>query len=63
MEIREWWPKVTENTQVWLLQNNGSPLTPEVSSDILAVGGPSTTQLSDADIDWLEAVNNGESPS
>jgi hypothetical protein len=34
-----------------------------VSSDILTVGGPSTTQLADADIDWIEAVANGETPS
>ena len=43
MEIHEWWPRVTQATQLLLLQNNGSPLPPEVSSDILAVGGPSTT--------------------
>jgi hypothetical protein len=62
MEIREWWPSVTDATREWLLHNNGSPLPPQVSSDILTVGGPSTSLLPDADVDWIEAVANGETP-
>ena len=63
MDIGEWWPKVTETTQAWLLQNNGSPLPPEVSADVASAGGPSAAQLSDEDVDWIEAVANDEAPS
>ena len=62
MEIAHWWATVTEATRAWLLQNNGSPLPPEVSVDIASVGGPSGTQLSDEDVDWIEALANGETP-
>jgi hypothetical protein len=61
-EIGQWWPKLTQSTQVWLLENNGSPLTPEVSGDIVAAGGPSGDQLADEDVDWIEAVSNDEDP-
>ena len=62
MDIEEWWPELSESTKAWLQQNNGSPLTAEVSAEIAAAGGPSGAQLSDDDVDWLEAVSNDETP-
>jgi hypothetical protein len=62
MEITQWWPNVTEATRAWLLANNGSPLPSEVGADIVSAGGPSGSQLSDDDVDWIEAVANDETP-
>ena len=63
LDIGQWWPKLTKESQVWMLQNNGSELPAEVSADVAAAGGPITSLLQDDDVDWLEAVHNGESPS
>lgn len=58
MEFKEWFNKLTDDTKLWLVQNMGSPLPPEVSAEIVAAGGPS--QLSPSDADWIERVNNGD---
>jgi hypothetical protein len=62
MEIEQWWPKLSESTQVWLQQNNGSALPENVAAEIVAAGGPAADELADADVDWIEAVANGETP-
>jgi hypothetical protein len=63
MEIEEWWSKLSESTQDWLMQNNGIALPPEVSAELVAAGGPADDELADAEIDWIEAVANGETPA
>jgi hypothetical protein len=60
MEFTQWFSKLTDDTKLWLIQNMGSPLPPEVSAEITAAGGPSGP-LSQSDQDWLERVNNGDS--
>jgi hypothetical protein len=73
MEV--WWPKVTAQTRDWLVANNGDVLPPPVVEDIVRAGGavtsdawwvgqhgPSGVYLSDAAVDWVEAVANGEAP-
>jgi hypothetical protein len=63
MEIGQWWPKVSESSQVWLLQNMGSDLPAEVGAEIVAAGGPSDARLSDTENEWLDEVNNGGTPA
>ena len=61
-------------TRNWLIAHNGESLTPAVSADILSatrgatepgwragesVDGP---QLTDAAVDWIETIANGEDP-
>ena len=59
MEFKEWFSKLSDDTKLWLVQNMGSPLPPEISTEIVAAGGPSG-ELSQVDLDWLERVNNGD---
>jgi hypothetical protein len=63
MTIGQWWPKISENSQVWLLQNMGSDLPAEVSEEIVAAGGTSDARLSDTENEWLDEVNNGGTPA
>ena len=58
MEFKEWFSKLTDDTKLWLVQNMGQPLPPEVSAEIVAAGGPA--ELSPSDADWIERVNNGD---
>ncbi len=58
MEFKEWFSKLTDDTKLWLVQNMGEPLPPEVSAEIVAAGGPAA--LSPSDADWIERVNNGD---
>ena len=58
MEFTQWFGKLSDDTKLWLVQNMGSPLPPEVSAEIVAAGGPS--QLSQSDAEWIERVNNGD---
>jgi hypothetical protein len=60
MEFKEWFSKLSDDTKLWLVQNMGSPLPPEISTEIVAAGGPSGEQLPQLDVDWLERVNNGD---
>lgn len=73
MEV--WWPKVKPETRDWLIANNGDALPAPVVEDIAGAGGAIDTDawwigqngssgfyLSDAAIDWIEAVANGETP-
>jgi len=58
MAFKDWFNKLTEDNKLWLVQNMGQPLPPEVQADIVAAGGPS--ELSDADADMIERINNGD---
>ena len=75
MQIETWWPRLTADTQAWLIEHNGEPLQPAIKAEILAVTGGSTepswwtgestdgqTELSDSAVDWIEAVANHEHP-
>lgn len=70
-----WWPLLEQESRDWLIANNGDALSTSViddiarvsgsaSSDVWWVGenGPNGLYLSDAGIDWIEAVANGEMP-
>jgi hypothetical protein len=63
MNINEWWPNLRPATRDWLLENNGDTIPADVV-DELTMGGRSTStdQLADDEIDWIEAVANGEEP-
>ncbi|WP_214467821.1 hypothetical protein [Microbacterium flavescens] len=73
MEIVEWWPKLDSDAKAWLIAHNGEPVSPEVLSEIIAVGGsvnsgawvgesgPDGFFLSDEAVDWIEAAANDES--
>ncbi len=73
--MEAWWPKLKPLTRDWLIANNGEALPSPVLEDIAGAGGsiasnawwvgengPSGSFLSDAAIDWIEAVANGEQP-
>jgi hypothetical protein len=76
MQIDSWWPLLAEQSRHWLIEHNGEPLDQSVKGDIFGVNdgdadpswwaGESTegvSELTDAAIDWIEAVANGEQPS
>lgn len=76
MHIDSWWPRLTEQSRHWLIEHNGEPLDPSVKRDIFDVNdqeadpswwaGDSSdglSELTDASVDWIEAVGNGEQPS
>lgn len=73
MSLETWWSAVTPETRDWLLAHNGEPLPVDVVDDITRVSGPvdhdawwvarrgpDGLELSDAAVDWVEAVANGE---
>ncbi|EWT01358.1 hypothetical protein N865_08530 [Intrasporangium oryzae NRRL B-24470] len=75
MSIEQWWPALQPSTREWLIANNGDVVPPHVVEEIARAGGdvtsdawwvgqkgPSGFSLSDAAIDWVEAVANGETP-
>jgi hypothetical protein len=75
MSLEIWWPLLQPEIRDWLIANNGDALSTAVLDDIARVAGsvpseawwvgengPSGFQLSDAGIDWIEAVANGEVP-
>ena len=75
MKIEEWWPLISTEPRNWLVAHNGDPLTPPVSADILGATRGATEpgwwagdsadgpQLTDAAVDWIEAIANGEDPA
>ncbi|NUS34924.1 MAG: hypothetical protein HOQ04_00395 [Pseudarthrobacter sp.] len=75
MKIQEWWPLVTAETRNWLIAHNGEPLTQAVSAEILSATRGATEsgwwagesadgpQLTDAAVDWIETIANGEDPA
>ena len=73
MSIGEWWPKLAPDIREWLIAHNGEPLSTEVAAAIARVGGAFDTdadvglsepsgpfELSEGDVDWIEAVANDE---
>jgi hypothetical protein len=64
MSAAQWWSNVDPDVQRWLMDNNGDSLPAKVVTQIVGAGGDATAgePLPDADIDWIEAVANGESP-
>lgn len=76
MSIETWWSAVRPETREWLVAHNGEPLSAAVLEEILEVDGPVARvawwadrdgaegfRLSDAGVDWVEAVANDETPS
>jgi hypothetical protein len=71
----QWWPIVSTETRQWLAGHNGEPLTPPIIADIMAVTNGATMpewragesadgpHLTDAAVDWVDAVANGEDPA
>ena len=63
MNIDEWWPKLEPATQEWLMANNGNVIPADIAGELTKAGrSASTYQLADEEIDWIEAVANGEEP-
>ena len=75
MSLEIWWPLLHPETRDWLIANNGDALSKPVLDDIARVAGsvpsdgwwvgengPTGFYLSDAGIDWIEEVANGEVP-
>jgi hypothetical protein len=63
MNIEEWWPKLQPATRAWLGANNGDVIPAETIGELTRAGRPvSTDQLSDDEVDWIEAVANEEEP-
>ena len=75
MSLETWWPLLQLETREWLIANNGDVLSTQVLDEIVRVGGPVPSDawwvgangpdgfyLSDAAIDWIEALANGEVP-
>jgi hypothetical protein len=73
--MSEWWSLVSAKTRHWLAGHNGEPLTSPVIADIMTVTNGATMpqwwagesadgpHLTDAAVDWVEAVANGEDPA
>lgn len=75
MSLEQWWPKLKPSTRDWLIDNNGDGTPAGVVAEIIAAGGaiasdawwvgrsgPSGFHFSDAAVDWIEAIANGEAP-
>lgn len=75
MSLETWWYAVRPDTRSWLVAHNGEPLTDEVVREIVRVDGEPDPRawwvthdeqgrlgLSDAGVDWVETVANGEAP-
>lgn len=63
MNIEEWWPKLQPATREWLLANNGAEIAARVAAELIKAGrAASRGQLSDDEIDWIEAFANDEEP-
>ena len=63
MSIEVWWPKIRRESRQWLLENNGDAVRGDILDEIARAGGQvNRSYLSDEDVDWVEAVANGEGP-
>jgi hypothetical protein len=73
--MHQWWPLVSAEIRIWLIAHNGEPLTLPVATEIMSVTGGATEpgwwagesadgpQLTDAAVDWIETIANGEDPA
>ncbi len=64
MSVSQWWFQVDVRARDWLIDNNGDSVPAGIASQIEAVGGIVVVgePLEDDDVDWIEAVANGEVP-
>ena len=75
VNIAQWWPKLTRETQDRLVEHNGEPLAASVRAEVVAVNdgdldstwwaGESVdgrSELTDEAIDWIETWANDEKP-
>lgn len=75
MNLQAWWPLLGQESRDWLIAHNGDALSAAVLEDIARVGRavppdeswgverrPDGVFLSDAGVDWIEAVANAETP-
>ncbi len=75
MNLETWWPLLRQESRDWIMANNGDALITSVLDEIISVGGPLPSgawwvgehvanglYLSDAGVDWVEEVANGEVP-
>ena len=63
MSIEVWWPKIRRDSRQWLVDNNGDAVPGAIVQDIVRAGGQvNGSYLSDEEVDWVEAVANGEEP-
>jgi hypothetical protein len=73
MSLEARWPRLRQDSRDWLIANNGDSVSRPVLDDIERVGGPVPSgewwvggngpdgfYLSDAGVDWIEEVANGE---
>lgn len=74
MDPEQWWPSVSDDTRRWLIEHNGEPVPDDVIGEITKAGGVVTADawwvdevgedgavvLSDAAVDWIEAIANSE---
>lgn len=73
MNLAEWWPRLDEQSRMWLIEHNGEAVSPTVLAAITTAGGiltsdgwwvgqhgPSGFFLSDAAVDWIEERANEE---
>ena len=76
MSMEVWWPRLRQETRDWLIDNNGDVVPDSISEEISRAGGvvtsdawwvgqsgPAGLSLSDAAIDWIDEVANGETPA
>jgi hypothetical protein len=77
MDLEQWWPNLSSSDQRWLIEHNGEALPGDIETAIRHAGGSfdphawwcasgsgqSGFSLSDAAVDWIEAVANGEAPA
>lgn len=63
MGIDVWWQKIRKESRQWLVENNGDAVRDDILGEIDRAGGVvNGSYLSDEDVDWVEAVANGEEP-
>lgn len=73
--IEQWWPRLPQEARDWLIADNGDVVPASVVDEITRAGGRVATDawwvgehgpagffLSDAAVDWVEAVANDETP-
>ena len=76
MSMEVWWPRLRQETRDWLIDNNGDAAPDSTVEEIRRAGGVVTTDawwvgqsgpaglyLSDAAVDWIDEVVNGETPA
>ena len=76
MTMGSWWPKLPQETRDWLIANNGDAIPAAIVEEIAHAGGsvasdawwvgqngPTGFYFSDAAVDWIEEVANGETPT